>query len=67
MRTANRKVNRQPVRSPSPDIASKNKITNTNAPLSEVLKKSRINSHASMPLELGMSSIEDLHRAVVDW
>lgn len=67
MRTANRKVNREPVRSPSPDIASKNKITNTMAPLSEVLKKSRINSHASMPLELGMSSIEDLHRAVIDW
>lgn len=61
MRAANRKLNKQPVRSPSPDIAAKNKITTTNAPIAEVLQKSRIKS---MHHDL---SIEELQKMIIDW
>jgi hypothetical protein len=64
MRATNRKINRQPVHSPSPDIAAKNKITTTNAPMTEVIKKSRINSLATMGHDL---SLEELHRTIIDW
>ncbi len=40
--TASRKVNREPVRSPSPDIANRSIITHTTPPdMREVLSKSR--------------------------
>lgn len=64
MRATNRKINKQPVRSPSPDIAAKNKITTTNAPMAEVMKKSRINSLASMCHDL---SLEELQKTIIDW
>ena len=35
------KINRAPVRSPSPDIANRNIITRTHSPITEALSKSR--------------------------
>ena len=56
-----RKVNREPVRSPSPDISNKNIIANTMAPLAEVLSKSKVTS-ISYP-----DSQDDLRGEVSRW
>lgn len=68
MRSGLRKITREPIRSPSPDIANKNIIANTKAPVAEILKKSRVSSYScNAVLMQGVNSIEDLQRAVIDW
>ncbi len=67
MRSGLRKITREPIRSPSPDIANKNIIANTKAPVAEILKKSRVSSYSNAALMQGVNSIEDLQRAVIDW
>ena len=64
---ANRRVNREPIRSPSPDIANKSIIVHTVPPVIEVLKKSRISSKSNLPNSASMSNVEELQKAVVEW
>ena len=43
-----RLVNREPVRSPSPDIANRSIIRETVAPMNEIIRKTRTQSYGNM-------------------
>ena len=60
-----RVMNREPVRSPSPDIANRNIIRETVAPVNEILKKSRTNSYGYA--SWGQSGSEEWQREAMQW
>lgn len=43
------KINKMPVRSPSPDIANRNSIIRTSSPINEALTKSRLHRASKSP------------------
>jgi hypothetical protein len=47
-RIINRKISRQPVRSPSPDIANKNIIASTLNPIDDPLVRGRLNNSSNL-------------------
>lgn len=58
-RIISKKVNRTPVRSPSPDLANKNIIVRTASPLSDALSKLRMSKSSKIPLGRGFSNTEE--------
>jgi hypothetical protein len=57
-RILSKKVNRTPVRSPSPDIVNKNIITRTASPLTEAMSKLRMSKSSTSPLGRGFANNE---------
>lgn len=66
MSRISRKVNSRPVHSPSPDLAHRNIIAKTEAPIDEVLRKSRLGATGPEPLGSSFPSVEELQRALSD-
>lgn len=58
-RILSKKVNRTPVRSPSPDYATKNIIVRTASPLTEALSKLRMSKSSKSPLGRGFSNTQE--------
>ena len=52
------KINRTPVRSPSPDIANRNIISRTHSPIQEALNKSRRENSNKLPIGQSFPSLE---------
>lgn len=57
-RIATKRINRTPVRSPSPDVVHKNINVRTSSPINEVLMKERIAKLPKNPTGLGFMNTE---------
>ena len=57
MNRINTKINRIPVRSPSPDIANRNIISRTHSPIEQALTKSRHDKSSKLPIGLGFPNL----------